>query len=250
MRRNFFAEEAGRPVSFFFTYMAKRTLSIFVDESGRFQYPDELSRFYILSLVFHDQANDLSQLFREFDAEIAKLNLSNLCFHAGPIVRQEKGYVFLNRELRARIFFRMLTFAHRAAIKYHCLTVDKRYVTSGDQIAERLSAQLESFINSHAEYLSEFDEIKVYYDCGQSCVTNLLHAAFQGKFVHLVKFAQQVRPDRYRLFQVADLVCTVKLIEQKLEARFGMTESERAFFGGPRQFKRNVLRQLKPKEMP
>ena len=102
MRRNFFAAEAGRPVSFFFTYMAKRTLSIFVDESGRFQYPDELSRFYILSLVLHDQANDLSQLFREFDAEIAKLNLSNLCFHAGPIVRQEKGYVFLNRELRAR----------------------------------------------------------------------------------------------------------------------------------------------------
>ena len=78
MRRNFFAEEAGRPVSFFFTYMAKRTLSIFVDESGRFQYPDELSRFYILSLVFHDQANDLSQLFREFDAEIAKLNVLRL----------------------------------------------------------------------------------------------------------------------------------------------------------------------------
>ena len=58
--------------------MAKRTLSIFVDESGRFQYPDELSRFYILSLVFHDQANDLSQLFREFDAEIAKRNVLRL----------------------------------------------------------------------------------------------------------------------------------------------------------------------------
>ncbi len=43
---------------------------------------------------------------------------------------------------------------------------------------------------------------------------------------------------------------TVKLIEQKLEARFGMTESERSFFGGPRQFKRNVLCQLRPKEMP
>ena len=55
--------------------MAKRTLSIFVDEYGRFQYPDELSRFYILSLVFHDQDNDLSQLFREFDAEIAKRNV-------------------------------------------------------------------------------------------------------------------------------------------------------------------------------
>ena len=34
--------------------MSGETLSIFVDESGRFQYPDADSRFYILGLVFHD----------------------------------------------------------------------------------------------------------------------------------------------------------------------------------------------------
>ena len=34
------------------------TLNIFVDESGRFQYPDNASRFYILGMIFHDQALD------------------------------------------------------------------------------------------------------------------------------------------------------------------------------------------------
>ena len=33
-----------------------KVLSIFVDESGRFQFPDANSRFYILGLVLHDQS--------------------------------------------------------------------------------------------------------------------------------------------------------------------------------------------------
>ena len=33
-----------------------KVLSIFVDESGRFQFPDTNSRFYILGLVLHDQS--------------------------------------------------------------------------------------------------------------------------------------------------------------------------------------------------
>ena len=42
----------GFPVTFAFQRgMDKKTLSIFVDESGRFQYPDTTSRFYIVSAV-------------------------------------------------------------------------------------------------------------------------------------------------------------------------------------------------------
>lgn len=39
---------------------AKRTLSVFVDESGRFQHPDPDSRFYIIGMVFHDQSDDIA----------------------------------------------------------------------------------------------------------------------------------------------------------------------------------------------
>ena len=38
--------------------MQKKVLSVFVDESGKFQYPDSDSRFYIVGLVFHDQGFD------------------------------------------------------------------------------------------------------------------------------------------------------------------------------------------------
>jgi len=64
-----------------------------------------------------------------------------------------------------------------------------------------------------------------------------------------VEFAQNVKPQSYKLFQVADLICTVSLIEQRLVNGERMTDSEYAFFGGPHMFRRNVLKYLKRKEI-
>lgn len=51
------------------------------------------------------------------------------------------------------------------------------------------------------------------------------------------------------IFQLADLVCTLHLIELRLENGMPMTQSETRFFGGPRDFKRNVLKKIKAKEL-
>ena len=61
--------------------------------------------------------------------------------------------------------------------------------------------------------------------------------------------AQNVKPQNYKLFQVADLICTISLMEQRLVNGERMTDSEYAFFGGPRMFKRNILKYLKRKEI-
>ena len=50
-------------------------------------------------------------------------------------------------------------------------------------------------------------------------------------------------------FQYPDLVCTLHLIELRLAHGIPMTPSEMRFFGGPRDFKRNVLRKIKAKEI-
>ena len=69
-------------------------LSVFVDESGMFKYPDPDSRFYIVGLVFHDQDVDITPLVRQMDRSADELGLDTevFTFHAGPIIRQEKGY--------------------------------------------------------------------------------------------------------------------------------------------------------------
>ena len=66
---------------------------------------------------------------------------------------------------------------------------------------------------------------------------------------HHLFFRQGVKPTRYRLFQIADLVCSLHLIELRLANGLPMTPSEMRFFGGPRDFKRNILRKIKVKEL-
>ena len=63
-----------------------------------------------------------------------------------------------------------------------------------------------------------------------------------------VEFANAVRPSRYRLFQLADLICTLHLIELKLRAGIKLSHSENQFFGGPKMFRHNILRYIKAKE--
>ena len=78
-------------------------LSIFIDESGRFQYPDDKSRFYIISMVMHDQSVDITHEVSNLEQGFRSLHLSNLCFHAGPLIRQEKIFAVMDWEFRSRM---------------------------------------------------------------------------------------------------------------------------------------------------
>lgn len=54
-------------------------------------------------------------------------------------------------------------------------------------------------------------------------------------------------PGDYKLFQVADFICTMELITLKLNNRL-FSKSEMNFFGNERDLKQNYLKQLKKKE--
>jgi len=229
--------------------MGEKILSIFVDESGNFGYPDRVSRYYVIGLVFHDQDLSIQSAVDDLDLALRDMHLSHHYFHAGPLIRREKGYEFMDWGFRRRIFAGMMAFARKVDFRYFCLTVDKRFVSSREQIIERLGSQLKDFLSCHADVIGDFTTLKVYYDCGQSEVTRILHATIESFAKGRVAFAQGVDPTKYKLFQVADLVCTLRLLELKLQNGETLTESEQRFFGGPRDFKRNVLRKIKAKEL-
>ena len=71
-------------------------LSIFIDESGDFGQYDYHAPYYIISMVFHDQALDLSDEIRKLEYELSNLDLKNHCIHAGPIIRAEEEYHHMN----------------------------------------------------------------------------------------------------------------------------------------------------------
>lgn len=120
-------------------------MSIFVDEAGNLSCAKDSSRFYIVSLVIHDQSDSIDRLVRELDAAYAAMGFSNLCFHAGPLIRREEGYEFMNWELRSRIFAKMMAFVRRAPFRYRSFCIDKRFVESQEQIAAKLETDFSDF---------------------------------------------------------------------------------------------------------
>ena len=197
----------------------------------------------------HNQNSSIDDHVRKLDSDLDRMGFSNLCFHAGPIIRHEDVYEFMNWELRNRIFSKMMAFYRKAKLSYHCFTVDKKFVSSESQIVDRLKTDIKAFLEGLRLSSENSQPLKVYYDCGQTPITNMLKEAMTSVYGNDWEFAQDVKPIKYKLFQVADLICTTTLIEQKIINGLQMTKSEDKFFGGFRNFKRNVLKLIKRKEI-
>ncbi len=67
-----------------------KELSIFVDESGDFGKYTPLSPYYIITMIFHDQKENIQPFIAKLNKELSFLNLNNLCIHTGPIIRKEE----------------------------------------------------------------------------------------------------------------------------------------------------------------
>ena len=226
-------------------------LSVFVDESGNFGDPDDPARYCIVTLVFHDQSSDISQYVKELDRSNYDLGLDpeSFRFHMGPLIRQEDEYAAMSRPMRGKILDRIMTFVRKVDFKYHCIGVDTKFINSAQQIYDRLKAQLMDFIEEQRQLFDSIDKVKVYYDAGQKPVGKLLEETFTENVSHQLEFAQGVRQDLYKLLQVADLICTARLIEVRLLDGGALTKSENRFFGGQRDFQRNILKRVKRKEI-
>ncbi len=63
-----------------------KELSIFVDESGDFGDYAEHSSYYIISLIMHDQKNDIDTDIEKLEQRLSEIGFPNHCLHAGPII--------------------------------------------------------------------------------------------------------------------------------------------------------------------
>lgn len=219
----------------------EKTLSVFVDESGSFDSSCEPSRFYLVTCVFHDQSSGLTAQLAHLEAQMAYLRLSAFCFHAGPLIRREAEYRALDLVSRRKIFSRLVAFARACPVFYHVFSLDKRFFSSPKAMQAELTRQMCDYLDGLSSRLSAFDSVKVYYDNGQAQVKAILKDAFGSAGV---TFPSQVTPERYRLFQVADLICTVELMRLKLSSGLSFTRSEDVFFSGVRAFKKTVLKPI------
>lgn len=223
-----------------------KELSIFVDESGDFGEFDSRAPFYILSLVFHDQKVDIKDDLTLLESEMRNIGWSDHCIHAGPIIRAEYEYKECSLHERQQIIRRLMTFTRKLDIRYKSIYVEKKKELDEIELTGKLSRQLADLVRQNTNFFAEYDIVKVYYDNGQTQVTKILVSVFTT-LLNNVKFIKVI-PSDYRLFQVADLICTLKLTELKLE-RHILSKSEQYFFQDDRTFRKNYLKPLDKKQL-
>lgn len=223
-----------------------KELSIFVDESGDFGEFDSRAPFYILSLVLHDQKVDIKDELTLLESEMRNIGWPDHCIHAGPIIRAEYEYKECSLHERQQIIRRLMTFTRKLDIRYKSIYVEKKKGLDEIELTGKLSRQLADLVRQNTNFFTEYDIVKVYYDNGQTQVTKILVSVFTT-LLNNVKFIKVI-PSDYRLFQVADLICTLKLTELKLE-RHILSKSEQYFFQDDRTFRKNYLKPLDKKQL-
>lgn len=223
-----------------------KELSIFVDESGDFGEYDYRAPFYIISMVLHDQSVGIDNDLKALENELANIGWPKHCVHAGPIIRSEEEYHGYDLKDRQKILMKMMTFIRRLDVQFKSIYIEKKHIEDSVEATGKLSKQLAAFIRDNYQFFCGYDVVKVYYDNGQVEVTRILSSVFNA-LLENVEF-RKVMPADYRLFQVADLICTLKLTELKME-NHQLSKSEVFFFNDERTLKKNYLKPLSKKEL-
>ena len=222
-----------------------KELSIFIDESGDFGDYDYRSPYYIIAMVFHEQSEDLSFPLKKLEENLSSIGFAQHCVHTGPIIRRENEYEYISISQRRRIFNHMVSFINHINIKYHCVHIEKKHIGDSVEAVTKLSKQISSFIIDHYQEFINFDIVKIYYDNGQVEITKLLASVFTILLPNVE--IKKVIPSDYRLFQTADLLCSMELLRLKIESA-SVSESEHEFFGNLRDAKKNYLKPLQRKQ--
>ena len=86
----------------------------------------------------------------------------------------------------------------------------------------------------------------LYYDNGQHELNRILNTVLATELA--TYNVRKVIPSEYRLFQVADLICTLELLKLKIAAGKNLTRSEELIFHSKRDLKKDFFKGISRKE--
>jgi hypothetical protein len=223
-----------------------RQLSIFIDESGDFGGYQPHSPYYLVVMLFLDQKDSILDAVGHLDTKMKALRFESHALHTGPLIRREKDYLHLSIDERKSLFTALIHFCRHVDVKYSCLHVEKKNCSGIIDLTARLSKQIHLLVDRNLEFFQSYDEIIVYYDNGQIELTRVLTSTL-SVLLGNVTF-RKVNPSEYKLFQLADMFCSLELTAIKFETNTA-TQSELEFFKSRKQFTKDYLKKIRCKRL-
>ena len=223
-----------------------KELSIFVDESGDFGEYAQHAPYYIITMVFHDQSNDISSNINTLNNALRQIGYGDeQAIHTEPLIRRESPYQYFQPNERRAIFAKLYYFTLNCDIKYKSFVFKKAEYENSFKLEARMARDLSQFIKENLSYFQSFEKVILYYDNGQHELNRILNTVLATQLADYD--VRKVIPNEYRLFQVADLICTLELLKTKME-HGKLSNSEERIFHSKRDLKKDFLKGIQKKE--
>ncbi len=165
--------------------------------------------------------------------------------HTEPLIRREPPYQYFQPNERRAIFSKLYYFTLNCDIKYKSFVFKKAEYGNGFKLEARMARELSQFIRENLSYFQSFEKVILYYDNGQHELNRILNTVLATQLADYD--VRKVNPNEYRLFQVADLICTLELLKTKME-HGKLSNSEERIFHSKRDLKKDFLKGIQKKE--
>ncbi|MBP5583660.1 MAG: DUF3800 domain-containing protein, partial [Bacteroidales bacterium] len=160
----------------------KNTLSIFVDESGDFGAYRPHSPYYIVTMLFHDQSNDISAQIQKLEEEVQLLGYEkNLVIHTAPLIRKEEMFFNVSPNQRRALFTKLFYFVMKSDIHYRTFVFEKCQFEDHLKLEGRIAKELSQFIRANLLFFQAFSNVILYYDNGQQELNRILNAVLSAE---------------------------------------------------------------------
>lgn len=223
-----------------------KILSIFVDESGDFGKYSKHSPYYVVTMVFHNQDNSIKKHIVKLNNKLKNLKCSEISIHTEPLIRKEESYTNLSPNERRNIFTKLFYFSLKCDINYKSFIYNKIEFKDSFELQTKMAKDMTIFMKEHLSYFQSFDQVILYYDNGQYQLTSILNSLLAVTISNY--YIRKVIPSDYKLFQVADMICTLELINCKMK-HGDLSRSEKLVFHSKTQIKKDFIKPIKSKEM-
>lgn len=188
-------------------------------------------------------------LHRKFKNLMKKSNRlvtkKNFVIHTAPLIRKEEMFNSEPPNKRRALFTKLFYFTLKCDIQYKTFAFEKRQFENTFKLEGRMAKEMSEFIRENLEFFQSFENVILYYDNGQHELNRILNVVFSTELSHYE--ARKVLPKNYKLFQTADLICTLQLLALKCR-HGGLSKSEYLIFHNERELKKQFLKPIAKKE--
>lgn len=202
-------------------------LNIFIDETGEFGFGRGSAKLYGVSLVFHEQNDDIKKEVAALNSSLGYLEFHSMV-HMGDLVAGHGDFSGMDVAKRRKIYNCLYRFSTQIPAKYHTFIIDKKNSKNSELLSQSIKQHVNALILEHLTFFQDFNEIVVYYDGGQAILSKVIEDTF-GKLSSYRRKTQFDHTEK-KLFQVADMLTYLDKIIYKHRKGIRLTKTEQRFF--------------------